>query len=189
GHGRGYLVWDVARRYLEWSGLEVRYVSNITDIDDNIIRRAQREGRSTDDVVETYERSYYAAMDALGVKRPTRDPHATAYVADMVELVSDLVERGNAYETSTGVYLAVDSVPGYGLLARQPLETLRSGARIEVDEEKRSPLDFALWKKAKSGEPTWDSPWGPGRPGWHTECVVMSLDLLGEGFDLHTGGE
>ena len=126
-------------------------------------------------------------MDALGVMRPDETPHATAYVDRMVELVADLVARGVAYETGDGVYLSVMDVPGYGLLARQPLDSLRAGARVEADEEKRSPLDFVLWKKAKPGEPSWESPWGPGRPGWHTECVVMSLDLLGDGFDLHGG--
>ena len=128
-------------------------------------------------------------MDALGVLRPSETPHATDYVADMVDLVADLVARGAAYETADGVYLSVDTVPGYGLLARQPLDSLRAGARVEAVEGKRSPLDFALWKRAKPGEPSWSSPLGPGRPGWHTECVVMSLDLLGEGFDLHGGGQ
>jgi len=188
GHGRMALAWDVLRRYLEWTGLDVRFVSNITDIDDNIIRRANREGRSSSDVAVEFEGSWYTAMDALGVKRPTLDPHATAYVEQMVELVAGLVSAGKAYETSDGVYLSVETVPGYGLLARQPLDSLRAGARVDVDEEKRSPLDFALWKKAKPQEPTWPSPWGDGRPGWHTECVVMALDLLGEGFDLHGGG-
>ncbi len=188
GHGRMALVFDVLRRYLEWSGLDVRFVSNVTDIDDQIIRRANEEGRTSGEVAAQYEVSWYDAMERLGVKRPTVDPHATAYVERMVELVEGLVDAGKAYETSDGVYLSVDEVPGYGLLARQSLDSLRSGARVEVVEEKRSPLDFALWKKAKPGEPTWESPWGPGRPGWHTECVVMSLDLLGEGFDIHGGG-
>lgn len=188
GHGRMALVWDVLRRYLEWSGLDVRFVSNITDIDDKIIQRANEEGRSSSEVAVEYEAAWYDATDRLGVKRPTVDPHATAYVDQMVDLIAGLVSAGKAYETSDGVYLSVDSVPGYGLLARQPLESLRSGARVDVVEEKRSPLDFALWKKAKPGEPSWASPFGDGRPGWHTECVVMSLDLLGEGFDLHGGG-
>jgi cysteinyl-tRNA synthetase len=188
GHGRMALVFDVLRRYLDWTGLDVRFVSNITDIDDQIIRRANEEGRTSGEVAAQYEVAWYDAIERLGVKRPTVDPHATAYVERMVELVAELVEAGKGYETSDGVYLSVDAVPGYGLLARQSLDTLRSGARVEVVEEKRSPLDFVLWKKAKPGEPTWESPWGPGRPGWHTECVVMSLDLLGEGFDVHGGG-
>jgi cysteinyl-tRNA synthetase len=188
GHGRFNLVYDVLRRYLLFNGLDVHYVSNVTDIEDKIIRRANEEGRSTQSVVDQYEAAWFDAMDGLGVLRPTDIPHATAYVEDMVRLVSDLVERGTAYETSDGVYLSVEQVEGYGLLARQSLDSLRSGARVESTEEKHSPLDFALWKKAKPNEPTWGSPWGPGRPGWHTECVVMSLDLLGEGFDLHGGG-
>src|SRR5580704_4323553 len=188
GHGRFNLVYDVLRRYLLFNGLDVHYVSNVTDIEDKIIRRANEEGRSTQSVVDQYEAAWFDAMDGLGVLRPTDIPHATAYVGDMVRLVSDLVDRGTAYETSDGVYLSVEKVDGYGLLARQSLASLRSGARVESSEEKHSPLDFALWKKAKPGEPTWESPWGPGRPGWHTECVVMSLDLLGDGFDLHGGG-
>jgi cysteinyl-tRNA synthetase len=188
GHGRMALVWDVVRRYLEWTGLDVRFVSNVTDIDDKIIARANEERRSSSEVAVQYEAAWYAAMDGLGVKRPTVDPHATAYVEQMVSLIAGLLAAGKAYETSDGVYLSVDAVPGYGLLARQSLDSLRSGARVDVIEEKRSPLDFAIWKKAKPGEPTWDAPWGGGRPGWHTECVVMSLDLLGEGFDLHGGG-
>jgi cysteinyl-tRNA synthetase len=188
GHGRFTLVFDVLRRYLEFRGLEVRYVSNITDIDDHIITKASQEGRTEADVAGQYESVWWEAMDALGVKRPTETPHATAFVADMVELIVALVDGGLAYETSDGVYLSVDRIDGYGLLARQSLDSLRSGARIDPGEEKRTPLDFVLWKKARPGEPTWESPWGPGRPGWHTECVVMSLDLLGEGFDLHGGG-
>jgi cysteinyl-tRNA synthetase len=189
GHGRFVLVFDVLRRYLAWSGLDVTYVSNITDVDDNIINRATREGRTEPEVAAEFEAVWWEAMAALGVERPDVDPHATAYVPRMVELVRELVDKGLAYETSDGVYLEVEQVPGYGLLARQPLESLRAGARVEANDEKRSPVDFALWKKAKPGEPSWESPWGAGRPGWHTECVVMSLDLLGEGFDIHGGGQ
>lgn len=193
GHGRFALVWDVVRRYLEWTGLDVRFVSNVTDVDDKIIARAQSEGRSAEDVARHYEKVWYAALDAMGVRRPDQDPHATDYVDHMVDLVAELVDRGMAYETSDGVYFDVEKVSDYGLLARQPLESLQAGARVEVAEEKRTPLDFALWKKAPSrgsgpGEPQWPSPWGPGRPGWHTECVVMALDILGEAFDLHGGG-
>ena len=188
GHGRFTLTFDVLRRYELFNGLAVRYVSNITDVDDNIITRARAEGRTEAEVAEEYEARWWEAMDLLGVLRPNDTPHATAYIDQMVALVSDLMRRGVAYEISDGVYLNVEQVPGYGLLARQPLESLLSGARVEATEEKRSPLDFVLWKKAKAGEPAWDSPWGAGRPGWHTECVVMSLDLLGDGFDLHGGG-
>ncbi|HEX2040274.1 MAG TPA: cysteine--tRNA ligase [Acidimicrobiales bacterium] len=188
GHGRSALTYDILRRYLEWRGLEVRHVSNVTDIDDNIINRAAEEGRTPEEVAVEFERAWYDAVDALGVLRPTDDPHATAFVDRMLDLVGELLAADLAYETSDGVYLDVEQVPGYGLLAQQPLEDLRSGARVEANEEKRSPLDFVLWKKAKPGEPSWPSPWGPGRPGWHTKCVVMSLDLLGDGFDLHSGG-
>ncbi len=189
GHGRFSLVFDVLRRYLRWSGYEVTYVSNITDIDDKIIDRANREQRDWREIARRCEEVWYRAMDALGVQRPDHDPHATDYVGEMVALIERLVARGAAYETSDGVYFSAESVDDYGLLARQPLETLKAGARVETIEEKRSPVDFALWKKAKPGEPSWPSPWGEGRPGWHTECVVMSLDILGEDFDLHGGGQ
>ncbi|MEI7858601.1 MAG: cysteine--tRNA ligase [Acidimicrobiales bacterium] len=189
GHGRFSLVFDVLRRYLLFSGLEVTYVSNITDIEDKIIDRAADRGIPIDEFTAINEALWWEIMDALGVMRPDEVPHATAYVDRMIVLIGDLVAKGVAYETATGVYLSVLDVPGYGLLARQPLDSLRAGARIEADEEKRSPLDFVLWKKAKLGEPSWEAPWGAGRPGWHTECVVMSLDLLGEGFELHGGGQ
>jgi cysteinyl-tRNA synthetase len=189
GHGRFTLVYDILRRYLTFVGLDVRHVVNVTDVDDKIIERAAREGRTPTEVANESEAQWWEAMDALGALRPTDIPHATQYVPDMVALVDDLIQRGAAYETDDGVYMRVDAVEGYGLLAHQDLGSLRAGARVEAAEGKRSPLDFALWKKAKPGEPTWHSPWGPGRPGWHTECVVMSLDLLGEGFDLHGGGQ
>jgi cysteinyl-tRNA synthetase len=188
GHGRYNLVFDILRRYLLFGGQAVQYVSNITDVDDNIIKRANEQGRNEPEVAAEFEARHWEAMDGLGVLRPDDSPHATAYISDMVALVADLLARGVAYETSDGVYLDVSQVDGYGLLARQSLDSLRAGARVEENEEKRSPLDFAVWKKAKDGEPSWKAPWGDGRPGWHTECVVMSLDLLGEGFDLHGGG-
>jgi cysteinyl-tRNA synthetase len=188
GHGRFALVYDILRRYLEWRGLEVRYVCNITDIDDKIIARANEEGRAPEAVVAEYESAWYTAMDRLGVRRPTVDPHATAYIEQMIALIKELEGKGLAYRTSDGVYLDTAHVPGYGLLAHQSLDSLRAGARVAVGEEKRAPTDFALWKLAKPGEPSWPSPWGEGRPGWHTECVVMSLDLLGEDFDIHGGG-
>ncbi|MEO6120657.1 MAG: cysteine--tRNA ligase [Acidimicrobiales bacterium] len=188
GHGRMTVVWDVLRRYLEWSGLAVRMVSNITDIDDKIIERANREGRTAAEVAEQYEARWYDVMDGLGVRRPDADPHATAWVGEMVALVAGLVADGAAYPTADGVYFSAARVADYGLLAGQALDDMRAGERVAVVEEKRAPADFALWKKAKPGEPRWPSPWGDGRPGWHTECVVMSLGLLGEGFDIHGGG-
>jgi cysteinyl-tRNA synthetase len=188
GHGRFTVTWDVLRRYLTWTGLDVRFVSNVTDIEDKILARA--EGRSPEEVASHYEALWWRTLDRIGVLRPTETPHATAYVTEMLELIERLVDGGHAYMGGNGVYFAADSIDGYGLLARQSIESLIAGARVEVDEDagKRSPTDFALWKLAKEGEPSWPSPWGAGRPGWHTECVVMSLDLLGDGFDLHAGG-
>lgn len=188
GHGRFALVFDVLRRYLMWSGDEVVYVSNITDVDDKIIDRATAENTTADAVAHHWEQVWWQAMDRIGVLRPTHDPHATVYINDMVALVADLVDRDAAYVLDDGVYFDSSAVSDYGLLARQSLDSLRAGARVDVDDAKRSPTDFALWKLAKPGEPAWPSPWGAGRPGWHTECVVMSLDLLGDGFDLHGGG-
>lgn len=191
GHGRFSLVFDVLRRYLEWSGFDVEYVSNITDIDDKILRRAVEEDRPWQEVAARYEAVWFSAMDAMGVKRPDRVPHATEYVMEMIAFVADLVEQGRAYVTGDGVYLSVADVAGYGLLAHQSLDDMVAGGgerSIVGGSEKRNPADFALWKFAKPGEPSWPAPWGDGRPGWHTECVVMSLDLLGEGFDIHGGG-
>jgi cysteinyl-tRNA synthetase len=189
GHGRFALVYDILRRYLESTGVDVQHVSNVTDIDDKIIKLANDEGRGSKEVALEYEAAWWDAMDALGVARPKVVPHATEYVDQMVEMITDLVSRGVAYETSDGMYLEVAQVEGYGLLAQQSLDSLRSGTRFAVNDEKRSPFDFALWKKAKPGEPTWQAPFGVGRPGWHTECVVMALALLGEGFSLHGGGD
>ena len=191
GHGRATLVYDILRRYLEWRGIEVRLVSNITDIDDKIIERANRESRAWQDITHKCESVWFDAMERLGVKRPSDVPHATEYVEQMVGMIETLVARSAAYTTSDGVYLSVEQVPDYGALAHQSLEDmLAGGGEREVlgAQEKRHPADFALWKFSKPGEPSWPSPWGAGRPGWHSECVVMSLELLGEGFDLHCGG-
>jgi cysteinyl-tRNA synthetase len=191
GHGRATLVYDVLRRYLEWTGLQVRLVSNITDIDDKIIDRAQREDRPWQDITHRCETVWFDAMGKLGVARPTDVPHATEYVEQMVAMIDELVASDRAYVTSDGVYLSVETVPDYGLLANQRLsDLLEGGGEREVfgAGQKRHPADFALWKLSKPGEPSWQSPWGDGRPGWHSECVVMSLDILGEGFDLHCGG-
>lgn len=191
GHGRATLVYDVLRRYLEWNGLRVRLVSNITDIDDKIIDRAQREGRPWQDITQRCESVWFEAMGKLNVARPTDVPHATEYVDEMVAMIGQLVDAGRAYTTDDGVYLSVESVPDYGLLVNQHLDDLLAGGgerEVFGADQKRHPADFALWKLSKPGEPSWSSPWGDGRPGWHSECVVMSLDLLGEGFDLHCGG-
>ena len=191
GHGRATLVYDVLRQYLEWRGIEVRLVSNITDIDDKIIDRANRENRPWQDITHKCESVWFDAMGRLGVKRPTDIPHATDYVKQMVHMIGALVERSAAYTTSDGVYLSVESVPGYGALAHQSLDDMLAGGgdrEVLGAQEKRHSADFALWKFSKPDEPSWPSPWGDGRPGWHSECVVMSLELLGEGFDLHCGG-
>ena len=191
GHGRATLVYDILRRYLEWRGIEVRLVSNITDIDDKIIDRANRESRPWQDITHKCESVWFDAMERLGVMRPSDVPHATEYVEQMVQMISTLVARSAAYTTSDGVYLSVEQVPDYGALAHQSLdEMLAGGGDRDVlgAQEKRHPADFALWKFSKPGEPSWPSPLGAGRPGWHSECVVMSLELLGEGFDLHCGG-
>ncbi len=191
GHGRATLVYDVLRRYLEWTGVRVRLVSNVTDIDDSIINRANNENRPWQDITTKCEAVWFEAMDKLGVQRPTDVPHATAYVEQMVTMIGQLVEIGRGYTTDDGVYLSVESVEDYGLLVNQHLsDMIEGGGDREVfgAENKRHPADFVLWKLAKPGEPSWPSPWGDGRPGWHSECVVMSLDLLGEGFDLHCGG-
>jgi cysteinyl-tRNA synthetase len=192
GHGRATLVYDILRRYLTWRGLEVRLVSNITDIEDKIIERAEREGRPWQDITTKCEAQWFRAMGAIGVERPTDVPRATEYVDEMVEMIAELLAGDHAYVTDDGVYLAVESVPDYGLLAHQRLEDMRSGGgerEVVGAGGKRHPADFVLWKFAKPGEPSWPSPWGDGRPGWHSECVVMSLGLLGEGFDLHCGGQ
>ena len=192
GHGRATLVYDILRRYLESTGLEVRLVSNVTDIDDKIIERAQREQRPWTDITRKCERMWFEAMGGINVKRPTDIPHATEYVERMVEMIGELVDGGNAYATEDGIYLSVETVDGYGLLAQQSLDDMRSGGGerdVFGADFKRHPADFVLWKFSKPGEPAWPSPWGEGRPGWHSECVVMSLDLLGEGFDLHCGGQ
>ena len=191
GHGRATLVYDVLRRYLESTGLKVRLVSNITDIDDKIIERANREQRPWEQITERCENVWFEAMQRLNVARPTDVPHATEYVDEMVEMIGQLVEIGRAYTTEDGVYLSVETVEDYGLLAGQRLDQLLEGGgdrEVFGAEHKRHPADFVLWKVAKPNEPSWPSPWGAGRPGWHSECVVMSLDLLGEGFDLHCGG-
>ena len=191
GHARTALTYDVIRRYLIWRGYEVRFVMNITDIDDKIINRAAAEGRTAEEVAATYEAVYLEQMDRLGIMRPDALPHATEYVAEMIAVISELVERGVGYVIDdAGVYFEVAKFARYGQLVGQDPEVLLegSGMRVEMDERKRSPQDFALWKAAKPGEPSWDSPWMPGRPGWHIECVAMSLSLLGEGFDIHGGG-
>jgi cysteinyl-tRNA synthetase len=191
GHGRATLVYDILRRYLSYTGLQVRLVSNITDIDDKIIDRAQREGRPWNEITDKCENVWFEAMGKLGVQRPDDVPHATEYVQQMVDMITTLIGRDAAYVTDDGVYLSIAAVPDYGLLAHQSVDDMLSGGgdrEVFGAGNKKHPADFALWKFTKPGEPSWPSPWGEGRPGWHSECVVMSLELLGEGFDLHCGG-
>jgi len=192
GHGRTALVFDVIRRYLTWRGYEVTFVSNVTDVEDKIIARAAERGTTEPELAAEFEAAYFEQLARLGVARADHTPHATEYVDEMLALVGELVADGHAYVVDgQGVYFDVESFSGYGALPHRSLAELleSAGARVDVDEAKRSPIDFALWKAAKAGEPAWDSPWGPGRPGWHIECSAMSLDLLGEGFDIHGGGD
>jgi cysteinyl-tRNA synthetase len=192
GHGRATLIYDVLRRYLEWTGLHVRLVSNITDIDDSIINRANREQRPWQEITHACEAVWFDAMGKINVGRPTDIPHATEYVDEMVAMIGELVDNGTAYLTDDGVYFSVERVPDYGLLVHQSLDDMLAGGgdrEVFGAGNKRHPADFVMWKFSKPGEPAWPSPWGEGRPGWHSECVVMSLDLLGEGFDLHCGGQ
>ncbi len=191
GHGRKEVVFDTIRRYLVWRGFGVTYVSNVTDIEDKIIARAHEDGTTEAELVAKYEGAFRSAFDRLNILRPDDEPRATEWIDEMVALIAQLVATGHAYVVEgQGVYFQVDSLPDYGSLSHRTLEELleSAGARVDVDERKRSPVDFALWKTAKPGEPAWESPWGLGRPGWHIECSAMSLKLLGDGFDIHGGG-
>ncbi len=192
GHGRTALVYDMIQRYLAWRGNVVTFVSNVTNVDDRIIERAASRGSTERELADEYETAYWSELARLNVLAPDDVPRATEFVEPMIELIQELIERGHAYVIEgEGVYFAVDSYAGYGDISGRRLEDLLegAGARIAVDEQKRSPVDFAVWKAAKPGEPDWESPWGRGRPGWHIECSAMSLAILGEGFDLHGGGD
>ncbi len=189
GHMRAALAFDVLRRYLEAKGYQVRHVQNITDVEDKIIARAREEGVPTEVITRRYSAEYHEAVQTLGILTPHVEPRATQHVPEMIEMIRGLVERGYAYYAEGDVYFDVMRLSGYGKLSGRVLEELRAGARVEPGEFKRNPADFALWKKAKAGEPAWDSPWGKGRPGWHIECSAMSLKYLGMGFDIHGGGD
>ena len=189
GHARMLIAFDVVRRHLAASGYRVTFVRNITDIDDKIIARANENGEPMAALTERYIRAYHEDCEALGVLRADLEPRATEYLPQIIEMIGTLVAKGHAYAAENGdVYYSVSSFRQYGQLSGKRLADLRAGARIEVDEAKRDPLDFVLWKASKPGEPSWESPWGPGRPGWHIECSAMSVDLLGPHFDLHGGG-
>ncbi|OGL00429.1 MAG: cysteine--tRNA ligase, partial [Candidatus Rokubacteria bacterium RIFCSPHIGHO2_02_FULL_69_13] len=189
GHGRSALAFDVIRRYLRYRGYEVRFIRNFTDVDDKIIKRAHEEGVPPGELAERYIEEYRKDMAALGILPADVEPKATDHIPQMIKLIERLVAKGVAYPLDGDVYFEVKRFPRYGRLSGKNLEELQAGARVEVDERKRDPLDFALWKASKEGEPAWPSPWGPGRPGWHIECSAMSMQYLGESFDIHAGGE
>lgn len=192
GHARGAIVFDVIRRYLEKIGYKVTYVRNFTDVDDKIINRANKDGKKPEDIARKYIEEYYNDMDALGVRRADVEPKATEHIEEMISLISDLVRKGYAYELDDGVYFEVRKFGSYGKLSGRSLDELQAGARVEINEQKKDPLDFALWKKSKlaePNEPSWNSPWGKGRPGWHIECSAMARKYLGETLDIHAGGQ
>ena len=189
GHARSAVVFDVVTRYLRYRGYDVTYVKNFTDVDDKIIEKAKREKTGIAEISERYIREHDEDMEALGVARPTVTPRATEHIDGMIRLVAALIEKGMAYVVDGDVYFAVEQFPGYGKLSGRDLSDMMAGARVDVNDRKRNPYDFSLWKASKEGEPWWESPWGNGRPGWHLECSVMSQRYLGDTFDIHGGGE
>ena len=189
GNARPFIVFDVLRRYLEYRGYKVTFVQNFTDIDDKMIRRANEEGITVKELGDHYIEEYYKDASALGIRPATVHPRATEHIGDIIKLIKRLEKNGLTYTVNGDVYYDTKAFPGYGKLSGQNLEDLEAGARIDVDTDKKNPADFALWKAAKPGEPFWNSPWGPGRPGWHIECSAMSMKYLGETFDIHGGGK
>jgi cysteinyl-tRNA synthetase len=188
GHARANIVFDIVYRYLLYSGYEVNYVRNYTDVDDKIIARANERGICSQDLAEEFIRAFDEDMLALGLRKPTHEPKATEHIAQIIALAEDLIDKGMAYESAGDVYYSVETFPSYLKLSKRTMEEMQAGARIAPGEQKRNPMDFALWKAAKPGEPSWPSPWGAGRPGWHIECSAMSSTLLGPTFDIHGGG-
>ena len=189
GNARPFIVFDVLRRFLEYTGYEVTFIQNFTDVDDKIINRSHEEGISPGDVSEKYIQEYFTDADALGIKRASVHPKVSEHMPEIIAMIKTLEEKGLAYNVDGNVYYHVDAFKDYGKLSKQSIDDLKSGARIDVNDEKHSPLDFALWKKKKDGEPYWESPWGQGRPGWHIECSAMSKKHLGETIDIHGGGQ
>jgi len=189
GHAMSYIIFDVIRRYLRYRGYRVKYVQNVTDIDDKIIERANKRNMSTKELAEIFINSFEEDMKALNIEPPDVNPRATEVIPDIIEIVQGLIDKGYGYESQGSVYFRVRSVPDYGKLSHRSLDSMRSGARIETGEEKEDPMDFVLWKASKPGEPAWDSPWGKGRPGWHMECSAMCLKYLGNTLDIHGGGQ
>lgn len=188
GHAMSYLSFDMIKRYLQYRGYNVIHVQNFTDVEDRIIATARSQGTTIGALAEIYIDRFYKEMDGLNIKRADFYPRATEVIPKMIEIISTLIAKGHAYELDGDVYFRVTSDPDYGKLSRRTLEEMLAGARIEVDERKEHPMDFALWKASKPGEPAWDSPWGPGRPGWHIECSAMAIQFLGEQIDIHGGG-
>ncbi|MEE1676214.1 cysteine--tRNA ligase [Agarivorans aestuarii] len=189
GHARTFVAFDTVARYLRWSGYELNFVRNITDVDDKIIKRAAENGESCDALTERFTKAMHADFDALNMLRPDIEPRVTTHMPEIIEVIEKLIANGHAYVADSGdVLFEVNTFADYGKLSLQNLEMLQAGARVEVEEDKRNPLDFVLWKSAKPGEPMWDSPWGKGRPGWHIECSAMNMKHLGEVFDIHGGG-
>ncbi len=188
GHARALVVFDVIFRYLKYRGYQVTYVRNFTDVDDKIINRANQEGVDYNKIAERYIDAFKVDVGTLGVEDPTVAPLASHHINDIVQMIEKLIDRGYAYQVEGNVYFSVNQFSGYGKLSGKNVEELKTGARVEVDERKHNPLDFALWKAGKEGEPFWDSPWGNGRPGWHIECSAMSQKYLGDTFDIHGGG-
>ncbi|PKB66050.1 MAG: cysteine--tRNA ligase [SAR202 cluster bacterium Io17-Chloro-G4] len=189
GHALSYVVFDVLRRYLEFSGYDVRHVQNFTDVDDKIIQRAQEQGIDSKELAEQFIQDFFRTMDALNVQRAHVYPRATQEIEPIIATIKDLVEKEFAYPAGGDVFFRVTRKPDYGKLSHRTLDGMIAGARVEVDEHKENPMDFALWKGARPGEPSWESPWGPGRPGWHIECTAMSTTYLGESLDIHGGGQ
>jgi len=189
GHAMSYIIFDVIRRYLRYRGHRVKYVQNVTDIDDKIIDRANKLGIPQRELAEKFTRSYFEDMKALNIEKPDVTPYATDEIPKIIEIVQGLIDRGYGYESEGSVYFRVRNVPDYGKLSRRSLDSMKAGIRIESGEEKEDPMDFVLWKASKPGEPAWDSPWGKGRPGWHIECSAMSLKYLGNTLDIHGGGQ
>jgi cysteinyl-tRNA synthetase len=189
GHARSVVVFDVIARYLKAKGFEVTYVRNFTDVDDKIINKANQLGMDSKAVAEKYIKEFYKDMDALNVERATIEPKATEHIQQIVQFVEKLIQKGFAYPIDGDVYYSVEKFNKYGKLSGRRLEDMEAGARVDIDERKQNPFDFVLWKSAKPGEPSWESPWGMGRPGWHIECSAMSNEYLGETFDIHGGGK
>ena len=188
GNARPFIIFDVIRRYLKFRGYKVTYVQNLTDIDDKMIKKAKEMGTSVANVAEKFIEEYFKDADALGIERADIHPRATEHIEEIIEIIKKLEENGYAYRIDGDVYYDISKFKDYGKLSHQKLEELQAGARVEIDERKKNPLDFALWKAYKEGEPYWESPWGKGRPGWHIECSAMSMKYLGETLDIHAGG-